>query len=380
MNVWLKRGLWAAVALVVIGLLAWPKLRGSDEAPGPPGGQRGGDTLQVTGYVAVELPMQDRIRATGTLRADESVDLAAEVSGRVTRIHFREGSYVQRGQLLLKINDAELQAQRERLRFRIELAQASEERQRRLLEIGGVSQEEYDAALGEVNVLRADVAHVEAQIARTELRAPFSGIIGLRYISEGAYVSPQTRVATLQALSPMKLDFSIPERYTGRVQIGDRVTFSVAGSPQRYRGEVFAVEPRVDEDTRTLLIRAQVPNPEGSLFPGAFADIELIVEEIDNALPVPAISIIPELEGRRVWVMENGKAASRRVETGLRTDAAVQVTNGLTPGDTVLVSGIQVVRPGQSIRVTDLTALNRSDTETTITLPADPNGPAATAL
>jgi membrane fusion protein, multidrug efflux system len=366
MKPWQKRLLWGAVALVVIGLLAWPKLRGSDgpggasaaPAGGGPGGGGGGRALPVSAYVVEPVSMSDRIRATGSLLADEQVDLSAEVSGRVTRINFREGSRVQRGQLLLQINDAELQAQRQRLRYRIELAETREQRQRRLLEIGGASQDEYDGAAGELNVLRAELALTDAQIARTRLHAPFSGVIGLRQVSEGAYVSPQTRIATLQALSPMKVEFAVPERYTGRIRIGSVVTFGVAGSPGTYRGEVYAVEPRVDRDTRQLLVRARVPNPEGTLLPGAFADVELVVEEQPNALPVPAMAIVPELGGTRVWTVRDGRANPVAVEIGMRTDEAVQVLSGLVPGDTVLVTGLQTVRPGQAVRVQELTALS----------------------
>jgi membrane fusion protein, multidrug efflux system len=364
MKRWQKRLLWGGVALVVLGLLAWPKVRPAETAAaGSTPGARGPQALTVTAYVVDAVPMRDRIRATGTLQADESVDLSSETSGRVTRIHFQEGSRVTRGQLLLTINDAELQAQRERLRYRIELAETREQRQRRLLEIGGVSRDEYDGVLGELNVLRADLQLVEAQLARTQVRAPFSGIIGLRHVSEGAYVTPQTRIATLQALSPMKLEFSIPERYSGRIRLGHPVVFNVAGSPATYRGEVYAVEPRVSVDTRTLLIRARVPNTEGTLMPGAFADLELIVEEIDQALPVPAMAVTPELAGPRVWVVENGRATARSVETGLRTDTAVQVTAGLAPGDTVLVSGLQAIRPGQPVRITEMATLGDVPTQ-----------------
>lgn len=362
MKRWQKRLVIGAIALVVLGLLAWPKLRG-DEGGGsgamaaPGGGGGGARPLPVSAYVVEPVPMQDRIRATGSLLADEAVELAAETSGRVTRIFFREGSTVQRGQLLLQINPAELEAQRQRLRYRIELAQTREERQRRLLEIGGISQDEYDGALGELNVLRAELALVEAQLAKTQVRAPFTGVIGLRHVSEGAYVSPQTRIATLQALSPMKLEFAVPERYSGRIRPGAVATFRVAGSPETYRAEVYAVEPGIDRDTRQLLVRARVPNPEGTLLPGAFADVELVVEERADALPVPAIAVVPELGGTVVWTVRGGRAAVQPVETGLRTEAAVQITQGLAPGDTVLVTGLQAVRPGQPVRVTDLVAL-----------------------
>jgi len=366
MKRWQKRLLIGGVVLVLLALLAWPKLRGGSgggAAVAAPGGGGGGQALQVTAYVVEPVPMQDRIRATGSLLADESVELSAEAAGRVTSISFREGTRVQRGQLLLQINPAELQAQRQRLRYRIDLANTREERQRRLLEIGGVSQDEYDGALGEVNVLRAELSLVEAQLAKTQVRAPFSGVIGLRYVSEGAYVAPQTRIATLQALSPMKVEFAVPERYTGRVRAGATVTFRVAGSAQPYRGEVYAVEPQVDLDTRQLLVRARVPNPDGTLVPGAFADIELVVDTIEGALPVPAISVVPEMGGALVWTVRDGRAASQRVETGMRTDEAVQITGGLAPGDTVLVTGLQAVRPGQAVRVTELTALSGRSAE-----------------
>ncbi len=353
MKPWQKRTLYGLIALVVLALLAWPKLRPSDSAAAA--GPRASSALRATAYVAEHRPMNDRIRATGSLRADESVALSAETSGRITRIFFQEGSRVRRGQLLVKINDAELRAQRERLRTRIELAVTREERQRRLLEIGGASQDEYDGVLGELNVLRSEAALLDAQIATTEIRAPFDGVIGLRYVSEGAYVSPQSQIASLQALSPMKLEFSVPERYAGRVRTGDPVLFTVAGAEGSFRGEVYAVEPRVDVDTRTLQIRASVPNPDGQLLPGAFADLELIVAEIEDALPVPSIAIISELGGKRVWVVENGRAAPRTVETGIRTEDAVQITEGLAPGDTVLTSGLQTVRAGQEVQVQDVT-------------------------
>lgn len=349
MKPWQKRLLLAAIVLVVLGLLAWPKLRPSESAAPP---QARGGPADVTTYVAETVPMRDRIQATGSLRADEAVDLAAETSGRVTGVYFTEGSRVNRGQLLVKINDAELRAQRERLRTRLELAATREDRQRKLLEIGGVSQDEYEGVLGELNVLRAELNLIDAQLAKTEVRAPFSGVIGLRYVSEGAFVSPQTEIASLQRLSPMKLEFSVPERYAGRVQLGDDVLFTVANSPRPFRAEVYAVEPRVSLDTRTLQIRARVPNPDGVLLPGAFADVELIMDEIPDAVPVPAIAVISEMGGKRVWTIENGRATPHTVETGIRTDESVQIVSGIAPGDSVITSGLQAIRSGQPVRVT----------------------------
>lgn len=360
----LKIVLWSAIALVIVGLLAWPKIRpdssGQERVPSGGGGTSQGFT--ATAYIVQPMHMTDRVRATGTLQADESVDLSAEVAGRVTGIFFREGSSVSRGQLLVQLNDAELQAQRERLRYRIELAETREERQRRLLEIGGVSRDEYDGALGELNVLRAELNLVDAQLARMEIRAPFSGIIGLRHISEGAYVAPQTQIATLQALSPMKLEFSVPERYAPHVQIGHTIEFTIAGSESTFEGVVYAFEPNVSIDTRTLLIRARVSNPRGELLPGSFADLEMTIHEIPDALPIPTTAIVQDLEGARVWLVENGRASSRIVETGLRTDNTVQITqDGIAQGDTVLVTGLQAAREGLPVRILSFETIEGTD-------------------
>ncbi|MEL6611213.1 MAG: efflux RND transporter periplasmic adaptor subunit, partial [Bacteroidota bacterium] len=193
---WQKRLLVGAIALVVLGLLAWPKVQplladdGSNAGAGPP--RSGGAPANVVGYVAEPRLVRERIRATGSLIADEAVDLAAEVSGRVTAIRFQEGRAVRAGQVLIQVNDAVLQAEREQLRTRIDLAETREARQRQLLESGAVSQDTYDGALAELNVLRAELDLVEARLDQTQVRAPFSGVIGLRYISEGAIVTPQT--------------------------------------------------------------------------------------------------------------------------------------------------------------------------------------------
>lgn len=346
-----KRLLAAIVILSVLGVLALPKLIPSERGAAPRSASGAGDTLQVSARVVAPEPLENRIQTTGTIRANEAVDLVSEAAGKVTRILFREGSWAQEGDLLVKINDADLQAQQERAHHRLQLAEKREERQRQILEKGGISQEEYDLAANEVEVLRAEIRVIEAQIAKTEIRAPFSGVIGLRYVSEGSYISPQTQIATLQSLNPVKVDFSIPEKYTGLIEVGDPVYFRVAGTEQTFRGEVYAIEPKISQNTRMLQLRARSPNPGGTLTPGAFADVELVLEEIGDALMVPTIAVVPELQGKKVFVYEGGRAMPRPVETGTRTETAVQITSGLAAGDTVLTSGIQQVRPGLPVRI-----------------------------
>lgn len=363
-----KRILAGGILVIVIAALAWPKLDlMGDEAPAQNRQSQG--NLSVTAHVAKPERLQEKVLTTGTLRANEEVQLAAEVAGKVTDVLFREGSYVEEGQLLLKINDAELIAQRERAKSRIELAAQQVERQKALLEKGGVSQEEFDMTQNQLRVLESEMALNEAQLAKTEVRAPFSGRLGLRHVSAGSYITPQSRIASLQDISPIKIDFSLPEKYAGLIETGSILHFSIAGAATLYEGTVYAVEPRIDENTRTLQIRATSPNRNGLLTPGAFADIELVLAEHGEALSVPTISVIPELGGKKVFVVKNGLVEERSVETGIRTSSDVQIISGIAEGDTVLTSGLQLARTGLPVDVT-VEQATEGDTITTI-VPAD---------
>ncbi len=356
MNTVTKRILIGSGVLLVVAALVYPKLDfGQDsgaQAAASDAEQSG--ALAISGYVVKPTRLVDRVVATGTLRANEEVDLASETSGKVTQILFHEGRRVAEGDLLVKINDQEIVAQRERTLFRLKLAEQQVERQEALLEKGGVSKEEYDQTLNQLNVLRAELNLNEAQLAKTEVRAPFDGMLGLRHVSEGAFLGPQTRIATLQDISPIKIDFSLPEKYAGIVQQGSPIQFRVSGDDRMHDGEVYAIEPRIEENTRTLQIRATSPNRDQSLFPGAFAEVELVLNDYDDALAVPAIALVSELRGKKVFTVSNGIADEQLVITGIRTDSTVQVLSGLALGDTVLTSGLQLVRPGMPVHLQDV--------------------------
>jgi membrane fusion protein (multidrug efflux system) len=289
------------------------------------------------------------VAATGSLRAEEGVELQTDIAGRIARIDFEEGMPVKSGQLLVKIHDADLQASLERAVARRRLAATRASRIEALFKYGGTNQQEYDAALSEVEVQEAEIRLIEAQIAKTEIRAPFDGIVGLRAVSLGAYVAPATRIATLQKIENIKVDFSIPERYAQRVQTGATLTFTIAGEPGTFTGSVYAIEPRIDPTTRTLVLRALADNSHARLRPGAFAQIELQLGEMDDALVVPAESVVPGLTNKTVYVVHDGKAALREVRTGTRTESGVQILEGLVPGDRVIVSGLQQMRQGVSV-------------------------------
>jgi membrane fusion protein (multidrug efflux system) len=286
---------------------------------------------------------------TGELRADEAVELKAEDEGRIVALHFREGQHVETGELLVKINDEDLQADLRRARVQKQLAQQRERRTRSLLEEHTVSQEIYDEARGQLEIVEANIESIEARIRKTEIKAPFSGTIGLRQVSEGSFVTSSQVIATLQSLHPIKLDFSVPEKYAADIHTGERVEFTVAGLDSTFRGEVYAREPRIDTATRTVRLRARAPNGDGKLLPGGFAKVRLVLDSAEEALSVPAIAIVPGLEATTVWVIEDGVASARQVEIGQRGEQQVEVTKGLMAGDHVVVSGVQQMRPGLAV-------------------------------
>lgn len=298
-------------------------------------------TVRVTPQTLTE-----RLSTTGTVRANEDVELVAEIAGKVDAIHFREGRRVQKDELLLEIDDTQLRAERERAVHRVSLAERSEARQRRLLGEGLVSQEEYDFAQSELDVLRSELELAEGRLIKTRIHAPFGGIVGLRDVSVGTYLTPQTRIATLQDVNPIKVDFSVPEKHARHLKAGAQIQFRTKGSDEVHAGTIVAVEPRIDLQTRSLTLRAQSPNPHGVLVPGAFADVEIVIRRIEGALAVPNRAVIPELGGKKVFVYEDGEAQPRSVETGLRTAETVEVTRGLEAGDRVIVTAIQRLRPG----------------------------------
>lgn len=341
--------------IVVIAVLAIPKIYDFSQASSQNLNNSGNDgRLTVDVFVAEPEVFENKIFTTGTIIANEEIDLNSEVSGKIVQLSLKEGRSVDKGQLLIKINDRELQAQLQRAKYRQNLAEEREERQTKLLERGGISQEDYDATLNELNVLKAEADLINAQIEKTEIRAPFNGNVGLKYVSEGSYISPSTRIATLQSLDPIKIDFSIPERYSGVVEVGDKLTFTVQGAEGEFEAEIYAIEPRIDRQTRTLNIRALGDNPDGQLLPGAFANLNLVLQEIEDALLIPTIAVVPDLEGQKVFLYNKGKVEENRVNIGIRTEDNVQITQGIAAGDTVLTTGLLQVREGTEVKIREI--------------------------
>jgi membrane fusion protein (multidrug efflux system) len=349
---------WGSLIGILALLTSYKIFSGKAEVVSVGGpGARG--PLRVDAVVIESNVLSETIHSTGSVLANEEVELRSEISARVTSIAFQEGSFVKKGDLLVKLNDADLQAQLNKLEAQRKVAQTNEARQRSLREQDLQSQEIYDAALVALQAIEADIEQVRAVIAKTEIRAPFDGRIGLRYVSEGAYITPSNRIASLQNLNALKIDFSIPEKYASRIRTGAPVRFTVPGSTRPYNARIFAIEPKIDPNTRTLQIRAVSTNHDRNLMPGAFADVAIALRENADAVMIPSSAIVPELKGQRVWLVRGGKAESVPVTTGLRTESRVQITSGLSAGDTLIVTGIMQLRPGNpvDVRITDINAL-----------------------
>lgn len=349
----MSKFVWFIIALValVAGIIVYNKvLHGKDKTPAP---GKGGPPkeMAVNAYVVSPKSIENSILASGTLLPFEDAELHPEVSGRVIQLNLNEGAQVGKGTLLVKLYDGDLQAQLKKLKLQKEQAQKTEARIKQLLAINGVGQQEYDDVITGINNIDADMDLVQAQITKTEIRAPFNGVVGLKNISLGSYVTPTTLVATFQQIDPLKVDFTIPEKYAASTGKGETLKFDVEGFNEQFTGKIYAVEPQIDVATRSIKVRAQVQNTKAKLLPGAFAKVDLGLKNIDDALLVPTQCIIPEARNKKVIVVNKGKAEFRVVETGVRGETYIQVTKGLAVGDTIVTTALMYIKPDMGLKV-----------------------------
>lgn len=355
MNKYVKRTLQIGIPVVIVAGLVIPKV--IDSGGNPAGGSKGGNSavrgsLPVTGIVAAYSISTNGITAIGSLLANEEVDLVAEIVGKVRKIYFQEGVKVKKGQLLLKVDDADLQAQLARSEFQQKLLSEKLERQRILLKRESISREAFDQLQTDYNMLEADIELLRVKISRTEIRAPFDGVMGFRYVSEGSYVQPSSQIARIVDNSVLKFEFSIPERYAAQNLKGRNVAFRVAGQDKNFTAQVYAVDPLVGIKDRMILLRARFQNKNNELMPGMFAKGNLVMDGKNEYIAVPTEAVVPEMEGKRMWVVKSGKAESIPVETESRSEKFVEVISGIQPGDTVLTGGLMQLRDGMSVKVT----------------------------
>lgn len=353
MNKQVKTIVIAIIVLILLLVIFLPKIISSGpKNPSAMIDSRDSE-VPVNVYVIRYEKLNEVVYTTGSILANEEVELKSEIAGKITQILFREGAYVNKGDLLIKINDADLQAQLRKAESKVKLIEDRENRQRQLAQNQMISQEDYESTLNDLEASKAEHDLIRAQIDKTEIRAPFSGVIGLRQVSEGSFVTTTTSIARLQNLSNLKIDFAIPQKYASMVRLNDEISFKLSGNDFQYKARIYAMEPKIDPSTRTLKLRAICTSIYKDLFPGAFANVELNLKETDQAILIPTQAIIPELKGQSVFVFNGGIASPRKVDIGLRGEKQVQITSGLSEGDTVITSGILQLRPNVKVRVSE---------------------------
>lgn len=350
--------------LGLIGFLVLPKLGlfGDEDsasagnaaaAGGRGGGGRGPQgPARVVGHVVQAGQLGASVVLAGTIMPNEKVDITSEVAGKVTDIGFSEGRNVGAGAILARLNDSELRATLEKAKSREKLAVLDEKRKKALLDRDAISPAEYEVSVNELQVARADITLLEAQLAKMEIRAPFSGVIGLRQVSLGTYITPSTVIATLQDIDPLKVEFMVPERYAAGMQSGMVFNYKVEGSSSARTARVYAVEPALDQRTRALRVRALSNNPDGSVLPGQYAAVEMKTGAGGSIPLIPTTAIVPTMNGQQVFLIKGGKAVARNVTTGARSEQLVEIVEGIQAGDTVIISGLQGIADGAEVAPT----------------------------
>lgn len=355
-----KWSIIGVILLLVIGMIVYPEIKkkNSDEVTDEPRrGQVSKRVLNIDARVLKSQTISDQVMSIGSTIPDEDVALSFEASGKLVTIYFKEGAYVKKGDLLAKINDKPLQAQLRKLKTQIPFFEGKVFRQKTLLAKDAVSLEAYESIVTDYEKLKADIEIIESNIAQTELRATFDGRIGLRFVSEGAYISPSIVVAHLAKISPIKIEFSVPENYASEIKRGTNIIFSMEdteGIRQNHDAQVYAVENTIDINTRTLKVRASYPNYDGKIIPGRHISIVIEREKIENTIAIPSEAIIPEMGENLVYLYKGGIAEPVKVTLGIRTEDKVQILSGVSPGDTLITTGTMQLRKGMKVSIDNL--------------------------
>jgi membrane fusion protein (multidrug efflux system) len=290
----------------------------------------------------------------GTLLPFEETEIHPEVSGKVTYLSIKEGAHVTKGTLLARLFDGDLQAQLQKLKVQLQVAQKTQERQQQLLKIGGISQQDYDLSVLDVSSIKADMQVLQAAIDKTIIRAPFDGKIGFKNISIGAFITPATIITTIKQDSKLKLEFSVPEKFTPAVRLGNVINFTTESTNKQYKAKIYATESGITEENRSLKVHALVENIDRNITAGSFAKVLFDMGENNEAIMIPTQAIIPEARDKKVIVYNGGLANFKTVTTGTRDSAKVEILSGLSIGDTVITTGLLSIKPGSKINLSSL--------------------------
>ncbi len=311
--------------LTGIGIIIFSSCGSSDKksAADKPGGSQTGQggqqpAMAVDIFVIKPTLINEKIEVSGSLEANETTEIHPEISGRLVQLNIAEGKFVSKGALLAKIYDGDLQAQIKKLEVQLDIAKTNEERSAQLLKIQGISKSDYDASLLNVNNIKADIDITNANITKTEIRAPFDGKLGLKNISPGAFITPLTAVTTISQVNKLKLQFSVPEKYGPEIKNGQAISFTVNGSEKTFTANVLATATTIGQDTRSLMVRALVQNNDPALIPGTFANVQMILGNNPNAIMIPNSSVIPQGRKKQVFVFKDSKALPMDITTGVQ--------------------------------------------------------------
>ena len=315
-----------------------------------PGGQRN-PNMQVEAYIVKTRVIAENIEAPGTLMPFEETEIRPEVSGRVVLLNIPEGRVVRKGSLLVKLFDGDLQAQLKKLQVQLSIAEKTVERYRELLKISGVSQQEVDLNELQVSNLKADINLVQVDIARTRIYAPFDGTVGLKNISVGAYITPANVITTLRQVNQLKLEFTVPEKYSDNMNRGKTVQFAIDGIRKKFAATIIATETSIEANTRSLRVLAVVRGKDAALVPGAFAKVQLLMGKDNEAMVIPSHAVVPQARNKRVIVYKGGTAQFQIINTGIRDSTFVEVIDGLNVGDTVITTGLLAIRPESKVTI-----------------------------
>ena len=310
--------------------------------------------LPVIGYIIYPSVLHSSIEVAGTLLPFEETEIHPEVSGKVTYLSIKEGAHIKRGTLLARLFDGDLRAQLQKLKVQLQVAQKTQERQQQLLKIGGISQQDYDLSVLDVSSIKADMQVLQAAIDKTIIRAPFDGKIGFKNISIGAFITPTTIITTIKQDSKLKLEFSVPEKFTPAVRLGNVINFTTESSNKQYKAKIYATESGITEESRSLKVHAVVENIDRNITAGSFAKVLFDMGDNNEAIMIPTQAIIPEARNKKVIVYNGGLANFKIVTTGSRDSAKVEILSGLSIGDTVITTGLLSIKPGSKINLSSL--------------------------
>ena len=313
--------------------------------------QGGGETLKVQGIIAGQVSRTENITTTGTVLPGEKVDRKSEMSGRVVQMNFKEGTFVKKGQTLVKLDDATLQAKRKKILLQIELEVIKEKRQKQLLSAKAISQEEYDLTEANLNILKSNVDIINTQIAETVITAPFQGVVGFRNISIGAMITPADVITTLHSIQPVKIEFSVPERWSKDLKTGQSISFTISSDKKVRKANIYAIDPQINPNNRSLVLRAMYQNPGGEILPGAFTDIKIAEGIKVSFVAIPSMAYVPDISGALVYLQKEGKVIPVKVIAASRSESEVFLESGVTPGDTVITTGLLQLKPGMPVQV-----------------------------